>query len=152
MSYAEARFRKFLKHVQSCWLWSGALNSYGYGTFREDKKRILAHRWSYQHFVGPIPAGREIDHLCRNRNCVNPDHLEPVTRRVNVQRGLVWKREQTHCKNGHQWTVENTRWERSRYGLYRHCKICDSILHKIWEKQNRERRNKSQRQWRASRK
>lgn len=72
-----------------CWLWTGALTIDGYGSvyFSPEKKGLMAHRVVYELLRGPIPDGLQIDHLCRNTRCVNPDHLEPVTQRVNVRRG-----------------------------------------------------------------
>lgn len=95
MSEVTHRADLFLSHVQvdenGCWLWTGATSPQGYGRFnaglREDARNVLAHRWSYEHHVGPIPDGLDLDHLCRVRHCVNPEHLEPVTRQENVQRG-----------------------------------------------------------------
>jgi hypothetical protein len=69
-----------------CWLWQGTMNWKGYGRISIGDREIGAHRVSYEIFVGPIPDGLEIDHLCKVRGCVNPDHLEPVTRRINQQR------------------------------------------------------------------
>ena len=69
-----------------CWRWTGELNL-GYGRLSIDRKPVYAHRWSYEFHVADIPEGLVIDHLCRNRWCVNPWHLEPVTIGVNVQRG-----------------------------------------------------------------
>lgn len=77
-----------------CLEWVGGKAANGYGLFaaranRHSGKKIMAHRWSYEYHVGPIPPGLDLDHLCRNRACVNPDHLEPVTRQVNVLRGIA---------------------------------------------------------------
>ena len=86
-----------------CWFWLG--NSYQsirggeYGLVRVGSKSRRAHRWAYQYFKGSIPDGLELDHLCRNTLCVNPDHLEAVTHKVNMERGIVAAR--THCKRGH---------------------------------------------------
>lgn len=80
-----------------CWIWQRSLDRAGYGVFgrpsRYDPGRrvYLAHRWVYEEMIGPIPEGLELDHLCRVPACVNPDHLEPVTRAENVQRGAVAK-------------------------------------------------------------
>lgn len=73
-----------------CWVWTPPLRPDGYGQFWVASKgrAIVAHRWSYEHHVGPIPEGLTLDHLCRNRSCVNPTHLEPVTRGENVRRGM----------------------------------------------------------------
>lgn len=75
--------------ANGCWVWTGSLLADGYGNLRDGAKVKRAHRVSYETFVGPIPGGLEIDHLCRNRSCINPDHLEPVTRAENQRRGLV---------------------------------------------------------------
>lgn len=75
---------------QGCWLWQGHINPQtGYGTREVRGKAWRAHRFSYVHFVGEIPDGLVLDHLCRVRHCVNPDHLEPVTPQENVARGLA---------------------------------------------------------------
>ena len=91
--------RRFFAHVETsdktdCWLWTGRKNRKGYGIFHFSIPRLgtkgqLAHRFVYLNYVGPIPDGLTIDHLCRVRNCVNPFHLEPVTIRENVQRGYA---------------------------------------------------------------
>lgn len=108
---AEARFlAKVVKMPVGCWVWTAVKNKAGYGMFKYDKLRS-AHRVSYMHFVGPIPEGMVIDHLCRNRSCVNPEHLEAVTATTNWERGFgpaLINREKTHCKHGHEFTPENT--------------------------------------------
>ena len=70
-----------------CWLWTAALQPKGYAELQRNKKVILVHRLFYERYRGPIPPGLEIDHLCRVRSCVNPDHMEVVTSRVNSLRG-----------------------------------------------------------------
>lgn len=105
------RFAKLVALVDSgCLEWIGGATLGGYGTFavapgRTNPKREMAHRWSYEHHVGPIPEGFDIDHLCRNRLCVNPNHLEPVTRAENVRRAFVCV---THCPSGHAYDDANT--------------------------------------------
>jgi hypothetical protein len=69
-----------------CWEWTAAKDPTGYGRFSVARSMDYAHRAAYKLLVGPIPAGLDLDHLCRNRGCVNPDHLEPVTRRENLLR------------------------------------------------------------------
>jgi len=75
----------------SCWLWQGIINEAGYGKLKVSKRWVKAHRYSYELFVGDIPEGLTLDHLCRNRSCVNPGHLEPVTLRENVLRGAAYR-------------------------------------------------------------
>ncbi len=118
-----------------CWLWYGTINTQtGYGVISAGRKKLLAHRISYEMTYGPIPVGLEIDHLCRVRSCVNPEHLEAVTHQENVRRGLasfvaanaVW-RSRTHCKNGHEFTPENIIWREGRTPARaesRMCKTC----------------------------
>jgi hypothetical protein len=87
-----------------CWLWTGARFRKGYGNFGIDGHNRSAHRVAYELYIGPIPEGLDLDHLCRVPSCVNPDHLEPVTRRENIRRGdsvPARKAAQTHCKRGH---------------------------------------------------
>lgn len=115
--------RLVIKVDDGCWLWTGATQAGGYGRFfGEDRKAVLVHRWTYEHFVGPIPDGLTIDHLCRNTSCVNPDHLEPVTREVNAHRGNP-NAGKTHCTNGHEFTPENTYVPPKRPGV-RACRAC----------------------------
>ena len=81
------RFWAKVDRTDNCWLWTGAIQSRGYGSFGiGDKRTETAHRIAYLTFVGPIPDGLELDHLCLNKRCVRPDHLEAVTAQVNNQR------------------------------------------------------------------
>jgi hypothetical protein len=106
-----------------CWTWRAARDRYGYGTIAVDRKKRPAHRVSYSVFRGPIPEGMVIDHLCRNRACVNPWHMEPVTNEENVNRGLR-SGAKTHCVNSHEYTPENT-YARPDSGK-RKCRACNA--------------------------
>lgn len=87
----EARFWAKVDKTETCWLWTAAIRRRsGYGVFSHQARTMLAHRFAYELLVGPIPDGLVIDHLCRVRHCVNPDHLEPVTQRENLRRGMRW--------------------------------------------------------------
>lgn len=116
----------------NCWEWTGS-KVRGYGDFWLGTVNGLAHRYSYKTLVGPIPEGLQIDHLCRNRPCVNPAHLEPVTASVNNRRGigpeLLRKRMAafTHCPKGHGYTPENTYTSKKNC---RDCRACKRIRNK----------------------
>lgn len=88
-----------------CWLWSGAHTQAGYAAFRVKDRTEYGHRWSFEQVHGEVPDGLELDHLCRNRGCVNPFHLEAVTHTVNVQRGDGGER--SHCPKGHLYDGAN---------------------------------------------
>jgi hypothetical protein len=109
-----------------CWEWQGAL-SCGYGSVKVGTGSSLVHRLVYELIIGPIPDGLQIDHLCRNRRCARPSHLEPVTQRVNLLRGntlTAMHAAKTHCVNGHELVPENV-WVRPRNGnKSRTCRVC----------------------------
>lgn len=114
-----------------CWLWVAGGDGDGYGTFKNGGRTSKAHRFSYQIFVGPIPDGLDLDHLCRNRACVNPAHLEPVSRRENVLRGIAppsRNATKTHCPQGHPYDEANTWHARSR--RERVCRTCKADRHR----------------------
>ena len=110
----EARFwsKVEVKSPYDCWPWRAGLFSDGYGLFvRADNRAERAHRVAYELAYGPIPAGLTIDHLCRHHPCVNPAHLEAVTNKENILRGVSFSAvnaRKTHCIHGHEFTVENT--------------------------------------------
>ena len=103
-----------------CWIWTAYVDPVvGYGTFLMPRGTTRAHRAAYELFIGAIPAGLTIDHLCRNKVCVNPAHLEAVTQRVNTNRGPGGR--QFACVNGHLMTGDNTGGRRDGQ---RYCKTC----------------------------
>jgi len=117
------RFQKYIELdlLEGCWLWQGAINHDGYGLFWHEEKMRGAHRTAFEHWNGKVLEGLELDHLCRNRQCVNPDHLEIVTHKENVQRGRSFLGEKTHCPQGHPYSGENLV---IRLNGRRTCKIC----------------------------
>ena len=118
--------RTYQEPNTGCWLWEGSAISTGYGNLTWQQSVFLAHRVAFEAFRAPVPAGLDLDHLCRVRRCCNPDHLEPVTRRVNLARGVgaevtrARHATRTHCKAGHEFTPTNTRLRRGR----RECRTC----------------------------
>jgi hypothetical protein len=107
--------QKILLSPAGCWLWTAAKKPTGYGVYSTrspgHKKTWNAHRYVYEYLIGPIPEGLSLDHLCRVRHCVNPQHLEPVSIRTNLLRGQGTtgaKSRQTHCIHGHIFDAANT--------------------------------------------
>lgn len=130
----EERFWSKVDASGGCWVWTASIDPNGYGKYSETvggKKRYpYAHRYAYTALVGPIPEGLTIDHLCKNRKCVNPDHLEAVTLRVNILRSdspPARQARQARCKRGHELTPDNTYTSSG----YRQCRAC-------WKMQNHE--------------
>lgn len=115
-----------IKFTDSCWLWQNAkTNGYGVVWSTPEKRVVRAHRLVYETLVGPIEPGLHLDHLCRVPSCVNPEHLEPVTPRENIFRGVspvIAKAAQTHCKRGHPLSGDNLLINRSRNT--RMCRQC----------------------------
>jgi len=124
------RFWNNIEKTDSCWNWKASLFKNGYGQFSDNYKKWYAHRFSYQLLKGELIEGLTIDHLCRNRACVNPEHLEQVTKKVNNLRGegfCAKEARQTHCIHGHEFNEDNTYWE----GNKRHCRPCNTIHRRI---------------------
>ena len=132
MTTPAARFWAKVERTESCWGWTGAKQPEGYGRFFAGAGRlVLAHRWSYEHHVGPIAEGMTIDHLCRNTSCVNPAHMEVVTRELNAWRGNPNK-DKTHCKRGHALAGENVYVppKRPTVRACRTCRKAESAAHR----------------------
>lgn len=119
----EAKFAR--GEDNDCWPWLAAKHRGGYGKVYWDGEVVGAHRVAYLVYVGEIPSGMQLDHLCRNPSCVNPAHLEVVTARENTLRGLRG-RMVTHCPQGHEFTEENTIWRTDRQSPHarRRCRTC----------------------------
>jgi hypothetical protein len=134
---AASNFKKWVRMFwararkeESCWVWEGGLSGGGYGIVTlhaaSNRKTTLAHRVAYTLTKGPIPKGYHVDHLCRNRLCVNPDHLEAVTQQENNLRALSYRPSKTHCPKGHPYDEANT-YIRSRGANlepHKECRAC----------------------------
>lgn len=117
----EKRFWEKVLITNSCWEWVGSKNSEGYGNFSYKGKTVSAHRLSYEFIKGEIDPGKEIDHLCKNKSCVNPEHLESVAHKINISRASFYGRFKTKCKNGHDLIEGNIFYS----GENRRCRICN---------------------------
>lgn len=111
-----------------CLLWVGSRTHLGYGSFKFNDRTACAHRVAWMLARGPIPVDLEVDHLCRNRACVNVEHMELVSHAVNMHRGNApagLNKRKTHCLRGHAFDAENTRIETQKNGLERRqCRAC----------------------------
>jgi hypothetical protein len=131
VQYLEDRIKANIKiDSNGCWNWQLSKERGGYGKIKVAYKSKLAHRVSYEVFVGEIPNGLQLDHICKVRACVNPAHLEPVTAKENLHRSSLkelWaaKKEVTHCPQGHKYTTANTLIKQNKWGNdCRNCRTC----------------------------
>lgn len=121
----ERFWNRLRETADGCWEWAEYVDEKGYGRFWDGSRTIRAHQYSYSALVGDVPAGLELDHLCRNRRCANPYHLDPVTHAVNMARSdniLLANAAKSHCLRGHEFTPENT-YAKNDGG--RQCRACD---------------------------
>lgn len=135
------RLMSHISKSNDCWLWLGKPANTGYGQigFGKRSERVTrnAHRVVYELLVGEVPEGKQLDHLCRNRMCVNPAHLEPVTQKENLLRGDTIPAKnavKTHCNRGHEFTDKNT----YRYGSnQRMCRACAHVRKKQYRQKQK---------------
>lgn len=136
------RFLIKVKQTNNCWIWTAWKDKKGYGGFQYNGKTTRAHRFSYELFVGEIPQGLQLDHLCRNPTCVNPEHLEVVTIRENVLRGDIGNNhpnsKKTHCPKGHLYSGSNLIIDNNGS---RRCKKCRLIRNTIINASYKHRRD-----------
>lgn len=114
-----------LASTTPCWITDVAPNSSGYSYKRVNGTKLPYHRYLYQLFMGPVPSALQLDHLCRNRWCVNPDHLEPVTRRENILRGISFSAinaRKKECPHGHSYEEESVNVQLYKQRICRTCK------------------------------
>lgn len=124
----EERFHRYFKVEGDCWIWIGGLGNDGYAGIKDGDKRVGAHRWAYEFYIGPIPEGMYLDHFkCGRTDCVNPNHVRPVTPRENVLRSdtspTALNLAKQFCKRGHPLDEENTY---TRPNGNRQCRACNN--------------------------
>ena len=142
MNVAESMREKYTVLPSGCWEWTRGVDGSGYGSVRgPNQRKVGAHRLFYESLVGPIPQGLELDHLCRNRRCVNPAHLEPVTHAENMRRAVgavnVINEAKAYCKHGHPFDEENTY---IRTNGARDCRACGRERVRLYKQRKEARR------------
>jgi hypothetical protein len=144
----EDRFWAKVDKSSDCWLWLGCRHvrggrSMGYGAVMHEGKKWLAHRMAYTLSIGPLPADKTIDHLCRQPLCVNPEHMELVSMRENILRGeglAAQNARKTHCKRGHEFNPENTIVTDNRGHPGRRCRTCAREQNAQYYRERKDRR------------
>lgn len=149
MQFKEKDVARFWSKVKKgkdteCWIWTAGSRGKGYGNFWIEGATENAHRLSYYMAHGPVPEGLELDHICRNRSCVNPAHLQPVTKsennlrgdnpRLSSERAKARHAARTHCKHGHEFTEENTAINYRNGFKIRSCRTCSRAVQQRWKK------------------
>lgn len=135
-------WERFTVSETGCWEWSASCTKAGYGQVMVGGKQRYSHRLFYERFKGPIPEGLQLDHLCRNKRCCNPSHLEVVTGRVNVRRSTAPPAANavaTHCLNGHAFTEANTFTYSGKYGPKRQCRECKRLRQLQYTRRKKQR-------------
>jgi hypothetical protein len=139
-------FERFNQRIDTSgdhWKWTGRIHADGYGMFDVYGKPMLSHRFAYEAYVGPIPDGLEIDHLCRVRDCCRPEHLEAVAHAENIRRGRtgyhngprgVFQKSITHCPAGHDYATQGYLTPRGS----RNCRTCCVQRTREWRARNRQ--------------
>src|SRR5215475_890037 len=141
-AYEASRVRRFWQRVDqsagpdACWLWMGPRMWNGYGKATHEDRTQNAHRVAWLLSRGPIPSGFHVDHLCRVKQCCNPQHLEPVTVRENLHRAptMIARVSRTHCRFGHPYSGSNL----YRRGNERRCHACDARIARTYRTRRRE--------------
>lgn len=134
----------------ACWIWKASTSpgpksgKWAYGILYFKGRMCMAHRVAYELYRGPIPEGRQLDHLCRNTLCINPWHLDPVSAEENINRGRRFESEKTHCPEGHPLAGENLYLKKNGW---RECRICRREQYRRWVTGNRERRRELDREF-----